>query len=90
MSTIFSVDHHATFQGWSADYTENKAKTSEWSSRRSVGFILISALASWVLVLSPILVGLTLAANTKYFLAGLASGKCLINALTLLFTAGLF
>jgi len=54
MSTIFPVDHHATFQGWGADNTESKAKPSEWSNRRSVGFILISALASWVLVLSPL------------------------------------
>ena len=54
MSTILPVDHHATFQGWAANKSENKEKPRGWSSRRSVGFILISALAAWVLVLSPL------------------------------------
>ena len=54
MSRIFPVDHHATFQGWAAENSVNKAKASGWSSQRSVGFILISALASWVLILSPL------------------------------------
>ena len=53
MATFLPVDHHATFKGWVADKSENKAEACEWSSRRSVSFILISALASWVLVLSP-------------------------------------
>jgi hypothetical protein len=53
MSTIFPVDHYATFQGWGDDNSESRAKSSAWSSRRSVGFIMISALASWILVLSP-------------------------------------
>ena len=53
MSTILPIDHHATFQGWSAVESESKAQIAAWSSRRSVGFILILALASWVLVLSP-------------------------------------
>ena len=54
MSTIFPVDHHATFLGWGADKSESKAKPSQWSRRRSVGFILITALASWVVILSPL------------------------------------
>ena len=53
MSTIFPVDHHATFQELDADNSDSKVKSSAWSTRQSVGFILISALASWVLVLSP-------------------------------------
>jgi hypothetical protein len=55
MSTIFPVDHHATFQGWTGEAAEETAKTDEWSRRRSVGFILALALASWILVLSPVM-----------------------------------
>jgi hypothetical protein len=52
MATIFPVDHHATFQRWAPENSESKNKPPAWSSRRSVGFILISSLASWILVLS--------------------------------------
>lgn len=55
MSTIFPVDHHATFQGWAEENAAGWTASRGWSSRKSVGFILISALASWVLVLSPLL-----------------------------------
>ena len=55
MSTIFPVDHHASFEGLSSANAEDKADQAEWSSRRSAGFILIAALASWILVLSPFL-----------------------------------
>jgi hypothetical protein len=59
MSTsLFTVDHHATFQGWSTDNAEAQSKASDWSSRRSVGFIVASALASWILLLTPfVLIG---------------------------------
>ena len=53
MSTIFPVDHHATFHGWTDEAAEETANTGEWTHRRSVGFILALALVSWILVLSP-------------------------------------
>ena len=55
MSTIFPIDHHATFHGMNSDITARGEVTPEWSSRQRVGFILISALASWIFVLSPFL-----------------------------------
>lgn len=54
MSTILPIDHHASFEGWVSDNSNEKPKAPAWSNRRSVGFILVCALASWVLVLSPL------------------------------------
>lgn len=53
MSPISPADHHATFAGWST--ARGKADEHSWSGRRQVGFFVISALASWILVLSPFL-----------------------------------
>lgn len=53
MSVIVPADHHATFAGWHPTKSNTKSRKSAWSRRRQVGFILVSALASWVLVLSP-------------------------------------
>ena len=52
MATIFPVDHHATFQRWAPENSDSRSKAPAWSSRRSIGFFLISALASWIFVLS--------------------------------------
>lgn len=53
MSVIVPTDHHATFAGWETEKTDTKSYKTDWSRRRQVGFILVSALASWILVLSP-------------------------------------
>ena len=53
MSVIMPVDHQATFAGLAAD--RPKPADRSWSGRRQVGVFLVTALASWVLVLSPFL-----------------------------------
>lgn len=53
MSVILPVDHHATFAGWGREKAGRKNGAAPWSSRKRVGFMLISALVSWILVLSP-------------------------------------
>ena len=53
MSVILPVSHHATFSGWAPEKTDRKHAAAPWSSRRRLGFIVVSALASWILVLSP-------------------------------------
>lgn len=53
MSVMLPVDHHATFAGCIRGKTSQKDDGAPWSSRRRLGFIVIAALASWILVLSP-------------------------------------
>ena len=53
MSVIIPADHHATFAGWAASKPRGEDKAPQWSSRRRIGFIVLSALASWTLVLAP-------------------------------------
>lgn len=53
MSVFVPADHHATFAGWESNIIDKKPASRGWSRRRQVGFILISALASWILILSP-------------------------------------
>lgn len=53
MSVILPVDHHATFAGWTGERPQGRRKS--WSGRRRVGVFLVTALASWILVLSPFL-----------------------------------
>ena len=55
MAEILPVDHHATFAGWNADNTRFKNESKPWSTRKRVGFIVVSALTSWIFVLSPFL-----------------------------------
>lgn len=55
MSVILPVDHHATFAGWAGEKTARKDGAASWSGRRRVGVFLVTALASWILVLSPFL-----------------------------------
>lgn len=53
MSVIVPAEHHATFAGWETNDSNWNTEKRSWSRRRQVGFILVSALVSWVLVLSP-------------------------------------
>ena len=53
MSVLIPADHHATFAGWTTE--RRKGSEDSWSSRKRMGFFLASALASWILVLSPFL-----------------------------------
>ena len=52
MSVFMPADHHATFDGWSTK--KSQGERNRWSSRKRVAFLALSMIASWLLVLSPL------------------------------------
>ena len=54
MSNSISLDHHADFAGWKQP-PEDADLGSQWSHRKSVGYLVACALLSWLLFLAPLL-----------------------------------
>ena len=54
LPVYYPVDHHSNFSG----FLENRVAAEEarpWPVRRRLGVFVIIALASWIVVLSPLL-----------------------------------
>lgn len=49
----FPVDHHSNFSGYLEATSDDDARP--WPVRRRLGIFVIIALASWIVVLSPLL-----------------------------------
>jgi hypothetical protein len=55
MPVYFPVDHHSDFSGYRGNAARAGAPLRPWPVRRRVGVFIIIALASWIVVLSPLL-----------------------------------
>ena len=55
LPVYYPVDHRSNFSGYRGDAARAGACLRPWPVRRRLGLFVVIALASWIVVLSPLL-----------------------------------